>query len=185
MPLEPISDVNPGDMILVHGTTWLGALIRFFLRMRFRCTEERRFAHWSHAALVVGPKGQIVEVLARGVVLRELRRYKDDDCLHISVDLSAADRSKAVGFAVARLRQRYGALGFLLLTFALLFRDRFRVGDFGQQGCAVLIARALQQAGMSFERRPVEMTPADLAKHFHAVPDEGSATDVASRSPAA
>jgi hypothetical protein len=172
MPLEPISDVTPGDVILVHGTTWFGALIRFFLRMRFRSTEERRFAHWSHAALVVSRKGHIVEVTARGVVLRELANYQGDDCLHIAVDLSASDRSIAVRFAVSRLRERYGALGFLLLTFALLFRDRYRVRDFGQQGCAVLIARALQQAGMSFERQPVEMTPADLAKHFQVVPDE-------------
>src|SRR5262245_46494641 len=82
MPLEPISDVNPGDVILIHGTTWLGALIRFFLRLRFRSTEERRFAHWSHAALVVSPKGHIVEVSARGVGLRELARYKGHDCLH-------------------------------------------------------------------------------------------------------
>jgi hypothetical protein len=167
MPLEPISEVNPGDVILIHGTTWLGALIRFFVRIRFRSTEERRFAHWSHAVLVVSPKGHIVEVNARGVVLRQLSSYKGHDCLYISVGLSASDRIIAVRFALSCLRERYGVLGFLLLTFALLFRDRFRVRDFGQQGCAVLIARAFQQAGMSFERRPVEMTPADLAKHFH------------------
>lgn len=172
MPLKPISGVKPGDVILIHETTWLGALIRFFQRMRFRSTEERRFAHWSHAALVVSPKGHIVEVVARGVVLRELARYKGHDCLYISVDLSASDRTKAVRFALSCLRERYGVLGFLLLTFALLFRDRFRVRDFGQQGCAALVTRAFQQAGMSFERRPVEMTPADLAKHFHVVPDE-------------
>jgi hypothetical protein len=33
-----------------------------------------------------------------------------------------------------------------------------------------LIARALQRAGVTFARRPADMTPADLAKQFGVMP---------------
>ncbi len=40
----------------------------------------------------------------------------------------------------------------------------------GQQGCVALIVRALQKAGMTFDRAPPDMMPADLAKHFGILP---------------
>jgi hypothetical protein len=52
----------------------------------------------------------------------------------------------------------------------VLVGDRIHVPDRGQQGCVALVVRALQRAGMTFERRPTDMTPADLAKHFHVMP---------------
>jgi hypothetical protein len=76
----------------------------------------------------------------------------------------------AVRFAFSCLRQKYGALGFVIFCVSLAFGDRFSVPDRGQQGCAALIVRALQHAGMTFDRRPADMLPADLAKHFGAIP---------------
>jgi hypothetical protein len=68
------------------------------------------------------------------------------------------------------LRQKYGRSGFLLLALSVLLGDRLKVPDRGQQGCVALIVRALQRAGVRFEQRPVDMTPADLAKRFDVMP---------------
>ena len=57
-----------------------------------------------------------------------------------------------------------------LLAIAILTGDWFEVPDRGQQGCIALIARALQRAGMTFVRKPADMTPADLAKQFGVLP---------------
>ena len=47
--------------------------------------------------------------------------------------------------------------------------DRVRMPDSGH-GCVSLVARALQEAGIRFDRKPTDMTPADLAKRFGVTP---------------
>jgi hypothetical protein len=37
-------------------------------------------------------------------------------------------------------------------------------------GCVSLVARALQEAGIRFDRKPTDMTPVDLAKRFGVTP---------------
>jgi hypothetical protein len=44
------------------------------------------------------------------------------------------------------------------------------VPDWGQQGCVALIVRALQKAGVTFDRAPSDMMPADLARRFGVLP---------------
>ena len=73
-------------------------------------------------------------------------------------------------FAYSGLRQKYGLFSFVTLAVTVLLGDRFHVPDRGQQGCAALVVRALQRAGMTFDRRPTDMIPADLAKQFHVMP---------------
>ena len=53
---------------------------------------------------------------------------------------------------------------------SVLLGDRFKVPDRGRQGCVALIVRALQRAGVTFERRPSDMMPSDLAKRFGVTP---------------
>ena len=163
---ETIADPRPGDIILVRGTGWLGCLIRIFERMRYRGAEDRAFACWSHAAIVVGRDGLLVEVLHSGVTLSRLEKYRDHDYRYIRLDLPDADRKNATSYACACLRQKYGVWSFLLFAASLLAGDRLRIRDRGQQGCVALIVRALQRAGMTFERQAADMMPADLAKHF-------------------
>jgi hypothetical protein len=165
-PGETISDPRPGDIILIRGTGWLGCLIRMFERMRYRSAEDRVFAHWSHAAIVVGRNGFLVEVLHKGVMLSRLEKYRDQDYRYIRLDLSDAERKSAASYACLCLRQRYGVSSFLLFAASLLAGDRWRIRDRGQQGCVALIVRALQRAGVNFERQATDMMPADLAKHF-------------------
>ena len=167
---ESICDPRPGDIILVRGIGWLGRFIRSFERMRFRSDEDRPFAHWSHAAIIVSRSGLLVEVLHHGVVLSKLDKYRDQEFHYVFLDLSDADRKGAAGYACACLRQKYGVWSFLLLALSLLAGDRLRIPDGGQQGCAALIVRALQRAGMTFARGPADMMPADLAKRFGIFP---------------
>jgi hypothetical protein len=169
-PGESIADPRPGDIVLVRGAGWLGKAIRFFVRMRCRRDGVPSFAHWSHAGIIVSPQGHLVEVLHTGVVLSRLEKYRDQEYHYVYLDLSAADRIRASRYAYSCLRQKYGRLSFVLLALAVLLGDRFEVPDRGQQGCVALIVRALQRAGMTFARRPTDMTPADLAEKFGVMP---------------
>jgi len=165
-PGETMSDPRPGDIILVRGVGWLGPSIRIFERMRHRAEKDRPFAYWSHVAMVVGRGGLLVEVLHHGVVLSKLEKYRAQEYHYVRLELSDADRRNAASYARACVRQKYGVSSFVLLAFSLLAGDRLRIPDLGQQGCAALIVRALQRAGMTFERKPADMMPADLAKRF-------------------
>jgi hypothetical protein len=169
-PGESITDPRPGDVVLVRGAGWLGKAIRLFVRMRCRRDGGRSFAHWSHAGIIVSPQGHLVEVVHTGVVLSHIEKYRDQEYHYVHLDLSAADRTRASRYAYSCLRQKYGRWSFVLFAFAVLLGDRFEVPDRGQQGCVALIARALQRAGMSFARRPTDMTPADLARKFGVMP---------------
>jgi hypothetical protein len=169
-PGETISDPRPGDIVLIRGTGWLGKSIRFFVRMRCRRNGERAFAYWSHAGIIVSSQGHLVEVIPSGVVLNRLENYRAQEYHYVYLDLSAADRIRASQYAYSCLKQKYGRLSFVLLALEVLTGDWFEVPDRGQQGCVALIARALQRAGVTFARRPTDMTPADLAKNFGVMP---------------
>lgn len=168
-PGEDIADPQPGDVILIRGRGWLGRIIRVVQRIRYRKKEGHPFAYWSHAALIVTP-WHLIEVIHAGVVMRKIEKYRDHEYHYVYLDLSKSDRSKAVAFAYSCLRQKYGVSSLLLLAASLLLGDRFKVPDRGQQGCVALIVRALHRAGMTFEQRPNDMMPADLAKRFGVVP---------------
>jgi hypothetical protein len=169
-PGTSISDPRPGDIVLVRGTGWLGKSIRFFIRMRCRRSGDRSLAHWSHAGIIVSPQGHLVEVVHTGVILSHIEKYRDQEYHYVHLDLSAAERTRASRYAYSCLRQKYGRWSFVLLAFAVLLGDPFEVPDRGQQGCVALIARALQRAGVTFTRRPADMTPADLAREFGVMP---------------
>jgi len=163
---EAIIDPRPGDIVLVHGRGPLGYLIRLVQRIRYRTKQDRGFTYWSHVALVVTSLGHLIEVAHTGVVVCRIEKYRNHDYVYVGLDLSASERSAAVRFAYSCVRQRYGTFSAALLVLAILSGDRFRVRDRGQQGCGSLVVRALQRAGMKFERSPAETLPADLAKRF-------------------
>jgi hypothetical protein len=169
-PGENVSNPRPGDVLLVRGTGWIGKLIRFGMRMGCRSYGDRSLAYWSHAAIIVSTQGHLIEVVPAGVILNRLENYRDEEYHYVYLDLSAADRASASSYAYSCLRQKYDRLGFVLLTLAVFTGDWFEVPDRGRQGCITLIARALQRAGVTFARRPTDMTPADLAKNFGVMP---------------
>lgn len=168
-PGETIAHPRPGDIILVRHKHWLSSLIRCFVRMRHRAPEDRPYTYWSHAALVVSHGGQMVEVNVRGVVTSHLRQYRDRDYHYVWLDVPDAGRKAVVQFARSCLKQKYSLRNFLLLAASIALGDRLRMPDSGH-GCVSLVARALQEAGIRFDRKPTDMTPADLAKRFGVTP---------------
>ena len=168
-PGEVPANVRPGDIILIRGTGWLGWLIRFGARIRYR-NDDLRYAYWSHAALVLSTGGRLVEVHALGVGLCGLEKYRKTEFHYVCLDLHDADRAQAVRYGTSCVGQRYGVSSFLLFCLSLALGDRFHVPDWGQQGCVALIVRALQKAGVTFDRAPSDMMPADLAKRFGVLP---------------
>jgi hypothetical protein len=166
---ETISRPRPGDIILVRDKGWLGSLIRCLGRIRYRAAEDRSYNYWSHAALVANSAGYLVEVGSRGVVLSHIRLYRHRDYHYVWLDLPEAGRGAAVQFARSCLGQKYGLRNSLLLTASIALGDRIRVSDSGHN-CVSLVARALQEAGIRFDRKPTDMMPADLAKRFGVVP---------------
>jgi hypothetical protein len=165
-PGEAVGHPRPGDIVLVRGVGWLGRSIRGFERICARGKEDRAFAHWSHAAVVVSKGGRLVEVMHTGVVLSAIEKYRDQEYHYVRVELSDADRDNVARYAVSCLSQKYGRWAFVLLAVAKLLGGRLHVPDRGQQGCVALIVRALQRAGVTFERGPTDMSVADLAKRF-------------------
>ena len=169
-PGETMPDPRPGDIILVRTATLAGRLTRFAERRRYHAAEDRPYAYWNHAALVMNRLGHLIEVRPSGVGLRAIEGYRDLEYHYVHLELDETGQRRAIGYARSCLGQRYGFDSIALLGISALLGDRFRVPDRGQQGCAALITRALQRAGMTFARRPTEMMLADLARHFGVTP---------------
>jgi uncharacterized protein YycO len=168
-PGEIVTGLRQGDLVLIRGPGWLGRAIRLGAWRRFR-DEFPRYGHWSHAALVVNDAGHLLEVHARGVALCGVEKYRDCDFCYVRLNLSEAARQEAARYASAFLGQRYDLWGFVLLGVSVTLGDLFRVPDTGKPGCVSLIVRALERAGLKFDRAPPEMMPADLAKQFGVLP---------------
>lgn len=168
-PGEIVTGLRLGDLILIRGSGWLGWAIRLGAWRRFR-NDDLRYGYWSHAALVVTHAGHLLEVHARGVGLCGIEKYRETDFCHVRLDLSEAARRAAAQYAYGCLGQRYDLMGFALLGLSVTFGDLFRVPDTGRPGCVSLIVRALERAGIAFDRAPPDMMPADLAKRFGVLP---------------
>ena len=168
-PGEIVTGLRRGDLVLIRGAGWLGRAIRLGAWRRFG-PEFPRYGYWSHAALVVNDHGHLLEVHARGVALCDIEKYRDVDFCHVRLPLGDRARYDASTFACAFLGQRYDIWGFVLLGLSVSLGDVFRVPDTGRPGCVSLIVRALERAGLSFDRPPADMMPADLARQFGVVP---------------
>lgn len=164
-PGEAIAQPRPGDILLVRGVGFLGWGIREYERICAR-GKDRAFVHWSHAALVVSGRGHLVEVLANGVGLTWIGKYRDQEYHYVRVDMTDTDRDTVARYALSCVRQKYARWTFVHLAASKLLGGRLRVRDRGQQGCISLIVRSLQQVGVPFERAATDMSVVDLAKRF-------------------
>ena len=140
------------------------------MRVRARGREERRCAWWTHAALVVGTDGAIVEAGTTGVVLQHVEKYRDEDYRYVTIQATPEQRWRAVRFAKSRVGSRYGNLLLANLVVSPLTRGRVRFENAGCEMCGTLVAQALACAGQSFGRLPADMLPADLAVHYGVTP---------------
>ena len=170
-PGEAIARPRPGDFVLVRGETWISRVVYAFQRLRFRTSRDRPYAYWSHVALVTSRGGRLVEVGPRGVFASNLERYRGVEYHYVHMAVPDERRKEAAHFAETCVGQPYGTLSFLVLGFFTLVGCPLALPDRGQHSCAALVVRSLQRStGQRFSRTPVNMMPADVAKHFGIIP---------------
>ncbi|HKV88839.1 MAG TPA: hypothetical protein VJT78_12655 [Candidatus Dormibacteraeota bacterium] len=174
-PGDEAKDLQPGDFILTHGLGWQSSLIRFGQRVRLR-GPNRRFAYWSHAAMIVGADGAIVEAEIGGVERNNLSRYRKVEYHLIRIGLSAEadDRRQAARFALECVGEPYDFLTVVSVAISLATGAKLSFGFDAHQICSGLVARALERTWAIFDREPSHIMPADLARHYAVEPRRAS-----------
>lgn len=162
-----MAEVAPGNFVLTHGKSWVSHLISFGEWLRFGNTREQ---YWTHCALIVDAKGALIEAQGGGVKRNTIGNYvktHGDPVQVVETGLDAEGRAKAVRYAESRLGQEYGFAQFVSIGFTCLTGLNFEFGLDGTEICSQLVANALMEGGVIFKRDSAQMTPADLARHFH------------------
>ncbi len=164
-------DYDPGDFILTHGSALFSKLIRFGQRIRF-WGQNRKYAWWNHAAMIVSDKGDFIEALGPGVQKTHIEKHTPTEYHLVRLGSLAddRDRSQVVEFGCWSLGEKYGWLTIFNIALSLLFGGKFNFGFDGQTICSGLVARALERTNAIFDRDPSHIMPADLAKYFNVEP---------------
>jgi len=164
-------DLDPGDFILTHRRKPLAALISWGQKRRFKGADAP-FAHWSHAALVVGRDGALVEAESMGVTRSPIRKYREEEyhLVRLGPELSDEARGKAVAYAESQVGAAFGYLDLAGATLHLLFGWRLDWMRRNHEICSSLVVKALQRAGLLRDFDPATTLPADLAKAFDVRP---------------
>lgn len=170
-PGEDARSFDPGDFILAHRHHALAGLISLAQRRRFDGSDAP-YAHWSHAAVVVGADGALVEAESMGVVASPIAKYHDDEyhLVRFGPELSSSARSNVVAYARSQVGQAFGYLELAGAGLHLLLGWPFRWMRKNHQICSGLVTRALQRGGMVEQLDPAVTLPADLAKAFDVRP---------------
>ncbi|MGH8901299.1 MAG: hypothetical protein ACRDYA_06350 [Egibacteraceae bacterium] len=175
-PGEEADQFERGDFILTHSSTWAGTFIRFGQRLRIH-GEDRKYAYWNHAAIVVSGSGDLIESLGVGVSRTHISKYKPAEYQLVCTGASPEDRKQAVAFAEwaagdgqGNGRQRYDFLTIASLAYSLLSGGKFTLCMEGHMICSCLVARAMERTGVIYNRGATHIMPADLAKYYQVQP---------------
>jgi uncharacterized protein YycO len=170
-PGEEAGNFSPGDFILAHRHNFLAGLISQAEKRRFRRAEVV-FAHWSHAAIVVGTDGSLVEPEVMGVIRSPISRYRDDEyhLVRLGPEFQPEGRERAVAYALKQVGQAFGFLAMLGASVYLVFGRPLRLMRRNHQTCSGLVVNALHEGGMLSDLDPLLTLPADLAKAFDVRP---------------
>jgi hypothetical protein len=170
-PGEEVLDPQPGDFILTHGDDWTSKLIWFGQGLRF-FGKDRKYAYWTHTAILVDERGGIIEAIGNGVKQDQISKYKDIEyhLVRLGTTADGMDRHEAVNFARWSLNEPYGWLTIVSIAIGLITGGRLTFGYEGQAICSGLVSRSLERTEAIFDRSPTDIMPADLAKYYGAVP---------------
>lgn len=167
-PIPIRNDYEPGSLVLTHRPGIYSAGIVWGQQLRFR-GERRKYAHWSHAAIIVASDGRMVEALEAGVELNHVSKYatRDTRIIHTTSDPLAA--SRVVNFAMHSVGRHYNNAEIACLASYLATGTQFRFGIDNEMICSGLAASALSRTDAIFPHEPVWMLPADLAEYYDVV----------------
>lgn len=162
-----VEEFVPGDFILTHRHRPFAALITFAQRRRFRGSDAR-FAHWSHAAVIVGADGSLVEAEALGVTRSSISKYRENEyfVVQLGIEFSPECRAAAVAYAEGQVGQAFGFLDMIGASLHLVLGWPLRWVRRNHEICSSLVVKALQKGDKLCEFDPALTLPADLAKAF-------------------
>lgn len=164
---------TPGDIVLTGKKAQGVVSLAIKLGSKLRYGLNSPHTKYSHAALVVGYNGELVEAQGRGVKRANISKYalKDYDIVLAHVD--EHDRKQVVDFAdsVVEAKTKYGVLTFIGLaiycaTAPLPFIPTINVQGSGTAICSGFVCDALTRAGFTWQREPYVMMPSDIAAYF-------------------
>lgn len=160
-----------GDIVLTHGDSLFAKLIGFGQKLRIH-GADRRFAWFTHAALVVGPSGELVEAMGSGMRRSNASHYRPRDYVVVHTGAEAGDVKEMLEFAdwVMAARARYGWATVASVALTMLTGAKFAFFVSGEFICSGFVARAMERTGAIFTRDSVHLTPADLAKYYDVEP---------------
>lgn len=182
-PLPGSAAPQPGALVFARfdgGDDWaiaLGQHVRllreilwwFLTRRGPRPPDRRRFAYWTHMAVVTDTAGGLIEASIEGIHRAQLagEYTPENGCRAYTVwdpaGASAEDRAQAVAFCESCLGERYALLVFAWLGVTCLLGWGLELGLEGQEVCSGLAARATERLGRSLPKDGRFMTPLDMA----------------------
>ena len=170
-PGEDAASFTPGDFILTHRHKVFAGLISVGQSRRFK-GPDALFAHWSHAAVVVGDDGSLVEAESLGVVRSAVSKYHDDEyhLVRLGAEFRDDARQRAVAYAEQQVGQAFGYLDMAGAAVHLVTGWRLRWVRRNHEICSSLVVKALQEGGLLLDLDPATTLPADLAKAFDVRP---------------
>jgi len=156
---------EPGDFILTHTHGVGGALIRWGQRIRFR-GQDRLYAQWNHAALIVSTAGDLVEALTRtGATRSHLAKYAHVEYTLVRSYATVIDQGQIMDFAERIVGEGYGWTNDAAAFLAFLTGWGLTVSMKGQIMCSELVARALERKGDYYDLPTCRISPAALARY--------------------
>ena len=157
--------------MLTHRHHLIARFISLAQKRRFRGSLAP-YAHWSHAALVVDEKGDLVEAESLGVTRSPVSKYLMNEyhLVRLGSDFVDADRHRAVEVAEAQVGKGFGYLALLSVSLYLLFGLPTRWARHGHETCSGLVVSSLHAGGRLLDLDPLRTLPADLAKRYNVRP---------------
>ncbi len=170
---EPVQGFQPGDFLLSRAHGINHRLIKFGQNLRLQ-GDDKRYAGYTHAALVTSESGDIIEAVGEGVSESSLKKYVIDNEVYqvVRITTSDADRQKVVDFVkfAREARKPYAFLANISITLWAFTGSRLVFFLDGSFTCSGLVAEALVRTGAQFDMSSARVMPAQLAVFFNAPP---------------
>ncbi|MBL8927658.1 MAG: hypothetical protein JNM77_15710 [Pseudonocardia sp.] len=168
---EPVRGFLPGDFLLSKAHGRKHDIIRWGQALRMP-EADRRHAGYTHAALVVSPRGDLIEAIGEGVQTSSIKQYVIDKEVYQVVRIEASEeaRERVVEFAtwVLSTKAPYAGLAIASTTVWAFTGSRLLFFMDGSFTCSGLVAAALERMGARFGMNAARVTPAQLAVVFGA-----------------
>ena len=170
---EPARRFEPGDFLLSRAHGVKHDVISWGQALRLP-DEDKHYAGYTHAALVVSPTGGLIEAIGEGVCRSSLKQYviAKEVFQLVRIKASEAARRLVVEFAdrVLAAKAPYAGLAIVCTTVWAFTGYRLMLCRDGTYTCSGLVATALERTGATFGMHTALVTPAQLAVTFKAPP---------------